>query len=48
MERSILKPPSPVALSVHLRSMRLEEIGVATRFVGAPGSGFVVAEATFE
>jgi hypothetical protein len=34
-----------VALSVQASSMRLDETAVAVRFVGAAGTGSVVAEA---
>ena len=44
-ERSILKPASFVALSVHFRSMRLVDAAVTVRLVGAAGAGWVVADA---
>jgi hypothetical protein len=47
-ERSILNPISFVALSVHVRLIRLDEAAVATRFVGVAGAGCVEANATFE
>jgi hypothetical protein len=37
MRRSILKPVSLTALSVHARSIRVAEIGVALRPEGAAG-----------
>ena len=47
IERSSLYAVSLLALSVQARSMRLEETAVAVRFVGAAGTGSVVADTTF-
>jgi hypothetical protein len=48
VERSTLNPASFVALSVQARLTRLDETAVAVRFVGAAGTGCVVADAVFE
>ena len=48
VERSILNPSSPVALSVHARFIRLDEAAAAVRPVGAAGGGCVVDWAVFE
>ncbi len=48
VDRSTLKPASFVELSVHARSIRLEETAIAVRLEGAAGPCVVVAEAVFE
>ena len=48
VDRSTLNPCSVAALSVQVRSIRLDEIGVAARLLGAAGPEVVVAEAVFD